>query len=315
MEDVIANGAVQEQTAESVHSSAEYRSDRPMWKEYITVSKFGIVFGNLLTTVASMMLAQRATNVTVSSWIWLATILGTTLVIASGSALNNYIDRDIDPFMKRTEDRALAQGRLNPTHVLIFAITVGVVGLFLLALVVNPLSSLLAFLGLFIYVWIYTAWTKRTTSLNTVIGGLSGSMPPLIGYAAVANNLDLTAWIFFLIIFLWQPPHFLALAIRRVDDYRRAGIPMLPVVRGFRETKRQMLRYTAALVPVSILLYATRSVGILYLITTVVLGIIYLVLMLQGFNAKDDLKWAKLLFKYSLYYVTIISLVIMVNAF
>jgi protoheme IX farnesyltransferase len=278
------------------------------WKDYVSVTKVGIILGNLLTVITGMWLAAEGSLLGQPV---LATLLGTALIIASGTCLNNYIDRDIDQKMLRTKGRALAEGRLNPKNVLQMGFILAILGTGLL-LTVNVLATLVALFGLFVYVVVYTMWLKRLHSLNTVVGSVSGAVPPVIGWVAVTNSIDVAAWILFFIMFLWQPPHFLALAMRRCEDYRAAGIPMLPVVRGFKETKWQMAFYVAALVPVSLLLYWFTEVGLPYVIMALILGSAWLISSIRGFFAKDDILWARKYFVFSLIYLTIMFVGMMV---
>lgn len=278
------------------------------WKDYLSVTKVGIILGNLLTVITGMWLAAEGSLMGQPVF---ATLLGTALIIASGTCLNNYIDRDIDQKMLRTKGRALAEGRLNPQNVLLMGIILAILGTALL-LTVNVLPTLVALFGLFVYVVVYTMWIKRRHSLNTVVGSVSGAVPPVIGWVAVTNSIDVAAWILFFIMFLWQPPHFLALAIRRVEDYRAAGIPMLPVVRGFKETKWQMTNYVAALVPISLLLFYFTEVGLPYVIMTLILGITWLIISIRGFYTKDDILWARKYFVFSLIYLTVLFVGMMV---
>jgi len=270
------------------------------WSDYLHLTKPGITLSNLMTTFTGLWLASKGAP---ELDIMFYTLIGTALVIASGAALNNYWDRELDMKMKRTKNRGLASGRIHPRNALLIGIGLLLAGLVVLAVGANPLAAVLGLLGHIFYVLIYTP-LKRVTTLNTVIGGVSGAIPPMIGWAAVTANLDPGAWVLFLILFLWQPPHFLALAMLKVEDYRAGGIPMLPVVRGFAETKRQMFLWAAALVPASLLLSLYGIVGGLYLTAAVVLGLIYLYLLFQGFSTKDDLAWARKLFGYSLIYLT-----------
>jgi len=279
-------------------------------RDFITLAKLGITVSNLLTVFTGMWLASDGY---LSFRLVFFTLVGTALVIASGCYLNNYIDRDLDRHMPRTQSRPLPNGRVGAKTVLWTGLGLGIVGAAILLLLVNPFSCLLSLVGLFVYVVIYTIWLKRTSTLNTVIGGISGAVPPLIGWAAVTGSLNLTAWVLFIIMFLWQPPHFLALAMRRVEDYRAGGIPMLPVVRGFEVTKHQMLRYVAALVPASLLLYGLQVVGALYLVVAIVLSVVYLVLSIKGLFAKDDMYWAKGMFKYSLVYMMVLFIAMIVS--
>ncbi|BCU82941.1 protoheme IX farnesyltransferase 2 [Polycladomyces abyssicola] len=283
---------------------------RATWRDYLNITKPGINVSNLLAAFTGFWLAgPRSLDLTLLFF----TLLGTALVIAGGCTLNNFIDRDIDPSMARTRNRPVAAGRIAPSTALWMGIVLTVAGISVLALGANPLAAVLGMIGFFVYVMVYTAWLKRTTTLNTVIGGISGAVPPMIGWTAVTGNVDLPAWILFLILFMWQPPHFLALAMRKVEDYRAAGVPMLPVVRGFMETKRQIMVYVAAMIPSSLFLYHTGVVGKIYFVTAIVLGVIYLVLSIAGFFTKDDDRWARQMFLYSLVYLTAILLVMIVD--
>jgi protoheme IX farnesyltransferase len=307
-------GEVVSKNISSVDAQGEYLSrhvmepgplaDRKLtgtWKDYVTVTKIGIILGNLLTVITGMWLAAGGS---LTGQPVLLTLLGTALIIASGTCLNNYIDRDIDQKMVRTKKRALADGRLNPKNVLQMGFLFAILGTILL-LYVNVLTTLVALFGLFGYVVLYTMWLKRAHSLNTVVGSVAGAVPPMIGWAAVANSLDPGAWTLFAIMFVWQIPHFLAIAIRRREDYRAAGIPMLPVVKGNKETKWQMLHYVATLIPVSLLLAYTTNVGMVYVWMALILGIAWFVLSIRGFFAKDDILWARKYFIYSLIYLTV----------
>jgi protoheme IX farnesyltransferase len=204
--------------------------------------------------------------------------------------------------MERTKSRPTVTGKIVPSKVLGLGILLIAIGtIFLLFTTVT--ATVIGLLGVFTYVVLYSMWSKRQLVSNTIIGSISGAVPPLIGWAAVDGNLDIIAWSLFIIMFIWQPPHFYALAMRRVEEYRAAGIPMLPVVKGFKTTKKHILVWVAALLPTPILL---TSLGIPFLILATVLNIGWLVLGIYGYKIKDDIKWAKLMFVYSLQYLTII---------
>lgn len=243
------------------------------------------------------------------------TLLGSALVVGGGAALNNFVDRDIDDKMERTRDRPIVTGRLQPRVALWLGISLALSGLVILLVLVNLTAAACGFAGLVVYSYIYTVWLKRTTPLNTVLGGVSGALPPLIGYAGGSGgHLDWAAWSLFLIFFLWQPPHFLPLAMKRVEEYRAAGIPMLPVVRGFAVTKRHILIYASLLLPVSLLPYVFHVENLVYLATSLVLSIVFLGKALQGLSAKDDVMWAKGMFSYSLLYLTTLCVAFVVGA-
>ncbi len=168
-------------------------------------------------------------------------------------------------------------------------------------------------IGLFLYVWIYTAWFKRTSVWSTVAGSFSGAVPPMIGYAAVHPNLDAGAWILFGILFLWQPPHFWALGIRRMEEYRNAGFPLLPVVKGTYVTKISMVRYVVLLVPVSMLLFFYGYTGYIYLASAIAMGLYWTYLVVKGFNAKDEDQWAKKVFIFSINYLTLLFIIMVLD--
>ncbi|MFY0544334.1 heme o synthase [Brevibacillus sp. H7] len=291
-------------------SAMQAQSTQPAtWSDYLHLTKPGITISNLMTTFTGFWLASSGSP----DWaLALWTMLGTALVIASGAALNNYYDRELDQKMKRTKNRGIAAGRIHPRNALLFGITLLLAGLVVLAVFANPLAAVWGLIGHIFYVLIYTPM-KRVTSLNTVIGGISGAAPPVIGWVAVTNNMDMSAWLLFLILFLWQPPHFLALAMLKVEDYRAGNLPMLPVVKGFAETKRQMFLWGAVLLPASLLLFFHGNVGYIYLAVAAVTGLIYLVLLYQGFHTDDDIAWAKKMFGYSILYLTIFCAAVVVS--
>ncbi|WP_332693865.1 heme o synthase [Halalkalibacter lacteus] len=285
-------------------------SQQKSWKDYLVLAKQGIVTSNLITTFAGIYLAAVYTGIGLGAH--LATmffaLIGAALVMAGGCTLNNYIDRDIDHIMERTKDRPTVTGRFTANHVLFVGLLQAAVGIGFLALT-TATAAVIGLIGLFIYVVLYTMWTKRTTTLNTIVGSFSGAVPPLIGWAAIDGGLHTFAWILFFIMFFWQPPHFLALAMKRVEEYRAAGIPMLPVVAGFEVTKRQMVVYVIALLPVSLMLY---PFGIVYTVIAAILGLGWIILGFAGFKMKDDIKWARLMFVYSLNYLTILFVLMVI---
>lgn len=281
------------------------------FRDYLSVTKLGITFANLMATFAGLWVGSHGHPT------WTATVftlLGTALVVMSGASFNNYIDRDIDDKMERTKTRAVVSGKVNPTVVLWMAIILGVAGLAILTLAVNVPAAICGLVGLVVYAYVYTVWLKRTTTLSTVLGGVAGAMPPLVGWAGGSGgSLGFAAWVVFIVFMLWQPPHFLPLAMKKSEEYRAAGIPMLPVVEGFQPTKWQIVRYTAAMLPVSLLLYGLHYEGVLYLIGATVLGLIFLIQALRGLFTKNDLVWASSLFRYSLIYLTAMCVLMVVG--
>jgi heme o synthase len=297
---VIGDASI-ENGASSLNSTLEKSS---VWKDFTALIKIGIVNSNLITTFTGIWLALHFTGQSFlgNLDIVLLTVIGSSLIIAGSCSINNYIDRDIDPLMERTKARPTVTGRIEPSKVLLLGIIL--IGLGTMCLLFTTMTAtVIGLLGVFSYVVLYSLWSKRQLVSNTIIGSVSGAVPPLIGWAAVDGNLDMIAWALFIIMFIWQPPHFYALAMRRVEEYRAAGIPMLPVVKGFKTTKIHILLWVALLLPTPLLL---TSLGIPFLILATVLNVGWLVLGIYGYKIKDDIKWAKLMFVYSLQYLTII---------
>jgi len=306
MEHSIALGA--EATEAEVVKSAV--SDQITWRDFVNLTKPGIVISNLITTFGGFWLAAQWHV----DWLGLFYVLiGTGLVMGSACALNNYWDRDMDTKMERTKTRALPAGKIQPIAVLWFGIAIGVLGTGILYFLNNPLTALLGLLGWFVYVCVYTAWFKRTSVWSTVVGSVSGAMPPVMGYCAVTGQIDMNAAILFAILFLWQPPHFWALGIRRTEEYRAAGFPLLPVVLGSYVTKLSMVRYVVLLVPVSLLLYVNGSVGVFYLISATILGVVWAFMCVSGFRAKAEKLWAKKVFLYSINYLTVLFVIMVLD--
>ena len=264
------------------------------------ISKPRIALLVLLTTFAGMWLASGGY---VSLDLVVYTLMGTGLASASSGALNNYVDREVDKLMARTRNRALPTSRLHPQQALWLGGLLSISSFTILFYLVNPLTAYLALGTTFFYVVIYTIWLKRTTPLCTEVGGIAGALPPVIGWAAVTNNISWQAMVMFLIMFIWQPPHFWALALLRVDEYRRANLPMLPVVSGMEVTKFRMLLYTIVLIPVSTTMYWFNLAGLIYLTAALVLGIIYLVITIDFARKPITHKSTKRLFGYSIIYL------------
>ncbi|MGZ4106214.1 MAG: heme o synthase [Tumebacillaceae bacterium] len=281
------------------------------WRDIISVTKVGITVANLLTVFAGLWLASKgqANGLTI---LW--AFLGSALVIMSGTCLNNYIDRDLDKHMERTAKRALPGGRLTPEQVLWMGVGFGIIGTLVLAFGTNMLTAFVGLIGLFDYVVVYTMWLKRTSSLSTIGGAISGAVPIVMGWTAYTGNIDKGAMVLFLIMFLWQMPHTLALSIRRAKDYGQAGIPLLPIVKGFEVTKRHMLNYVTLMIPISMLLFRFSAVGYGYLYTMTILGVLWFALSVAGFFVKDTVRWARISFVFSLIYLTAMNVVIIIEA-
>ena len=244
-------------------------------RDYIALTKPRIISLLLWTTVMTMVVAAPD-SVSLTAILW--TCLGGYLSAGGAGAINHYIDRNFDAKMTRTASRPIVEGRIEPVRGLLFGIALGIAAFVQLTLTVNLLAATLAMGGLFGYVFIYTAWLKPRTPQNIVIGGAAGAMPPLVGWAAATGGLSLEALYPFAIIFLWTPPHFWALALMISDDYERIGVPMLPVVKGPEETRRQILLYSIGLVALTLLPFVTGMLGLVYLLAAVPLGATFIVL-------------------------------------
>ncbi|HYM69264.1 MAG TPA: heme o synthase [bacterium] len=272
-------------------------------RDYVMLMKPRIILLLLVTTVTTMIVAAPHH---LSLSILMLTVLGGTLAAGSANAFNMYLDRDIDAVMQRTCLRPVPSGRLRPTQAVGFGIATGLLSIVVLAWGVNALSAALSTAGLLFYVAVYTRWLKRTTPQNIVIGGAAGAVPPLVGWAAASGHLAAPAVALFAIVFLWTPPHFWALALAKTDDYRAAGVPMLPVVRGEQETRRQIFLYSLALSAATLVLYAPlRTLGPLYLALATVLDAVF-VLLAWAVLTKRSPRAEMNLFGYSLLYLALL---------
>ena len=269
---------------------------------YLSLTKPRIISLLLITTVPAMILAAKGVP---SLWLMFATVVGGTLAAGGANAINCYLDRDIDEIMHRTRGRPLPLGRIDPLSALIFALTLEVAAFALLTLSANLLAASLALSATLFYVFVYTMWLKRRTAQNIVIGGAAGAMPPLVGWAAVTGDVSPAAVVLFAIIFFWTPPHFWALSIKYRDDYARAGVPMLPVVASMDETRNQIFLYAVVLVPISLLLYATGTVGLIYVGSALALGV-WFASSAWRLRSDDRPGAAMGVFKTSIYYLALI---------
>jgi len=240
------------------------------FKDFFILTK-PLIVGLLLATTLAGLIAGYGGWPPLSLIGW--TLLGGALAAGGSSALNQYIDRELDRHMQRTSKRPLAAERLTPAEGLSFGLALCLASYYILAGYVNLLAALLSLAGIFYYVLFYSVWLKKATVQNIVIGGGAGAIPPLVGWAAATGSLNLAALILFAIVFMWTPPHFWALAIVRKNDYERAGVPMLPVVRGEQETRRQIMIYTVILVGITLLLPILRYTGAIFLVSALVLGV------------------------------------------
>lgn len=275
-----------------------------VWKDFLALIKIGIVNSNLITTFTGIWLAIFFTNKGFFSSLDTVfyTLIGSAFIMAGSCSLNNYIDRDIDPLMERTKARPTVTGNISLSKAALIGFLLTGIGLLFLAFTTLT-AFVIGVIGIFTYVVLYSLWSKRRFVSNTIIGSISGAVPPLIGWAAINPNLDIMAWMLFFIMFAWQPPHFYALAMRRVEEYRAAGIPMLPVVKGFKTTKKHIFLWIIALLPLP---FFMTPLGTPFILLATILNVGWIITGIYGNKFKDDLKWARLMFIYSLQYLTVL---------
>jgi len=276
-------------------------------RAYYRLTKPGIVYGNDLTAAGGFLLASRSH---IDFGLLLAMLVGLSLVIASACVFNNYIDRDIDKKMSRTKNRALVSGQISGPAALSFASVLLIFGVLILGFFTNLLTMLIALAAVFAYVVLYGIGKRRTVH-GTLIGTVSGAAPPVVGYVAANGHLDGASLILYLILVCWQMPHFYAIAMYRLKDYKAAGLPVLPAVKGMRRTKLEILVYTFLFVLAVVALSAAGYTGLSFLVVMSGLGLYWLWRGLSGFNAKDDAKWGRQMFGFSL--IVLLSLSIMLS--
>lgn len=273
-------------------------------KSYYQLTKPRIILLLLITTAGGMWIAAQGQ---VDPVLLIVTLISGAFAAGSANTINCLYDRDIDYIMERTRDRPIPSGRVSPRDALIFAITLALASFTLLTTFANLLSACLAMSGIFFYVVIYTHWLKRHSTLNIVIGGAAGAIPPLVGWAAVTGDLSWAAWVLFALVFLWTPPHFWALAILIREDYAKVGVPMLPVVNGNEPTGRQIFYYTLSLIPVSLLLvYPLHVMGAIYAAIALLLGGIFVKKAWALMHNSSNLMEARSVFKYSILYMMLL---------
>ncbi len=272
--------------------------------------KPGIIMGNVITTAAGFVLASRGE---LDFALFFAVLAGLACIIGSACVFNNCIDRTSDQKMERTRHRPLARGLISLSRALSFALVLALLGVTILALYTNFLTVMIATFGFFMYVILYSIW-KYLSEYGTMIGSISGAVPPVVGYCAVTNHFDGGAWLLFLIMVLWQMPHFFAIALYRLDDYKAAAIPVLPLKRGNFVTKVHMLVYIVAFTGTAVLLTLFGFTGYAYLIVALLMGVAWLILSIKGFKSTNDTLWARQMFRLSLVVVTALSLMISLDA-
>ena len=280
-------------------------------KSYYELCKPNVVYMMLICAFVGMLLAEESVS---SFWYLFVSLSGIAFCAASAAAINQVIDRNTDASMTRTDQRPLPQGELSATHASIFALVIGILGALILYLYVNTLTMILTLASLIGYAFIYTVYLKRATPQNIVIGGLAGAAPPLLGWASVSNTIDPYALLLVLIIFVWTPPHFWALAIYRKDEYAKESIPMLPVTHGVIFTKLQIVLYTIILFIVSLLPYVVLMSGEIYLFSALALSTLFLYYSINLYFSEDD-EDAMKTFQFSIYYIFLIFLALLLDHF
>jgi heme o synthase len=269
---------------------------------YVALTKPRIIELLLITTVPTMVVAQGGLP---SLWLILWTLMGGALAAGGANAINMYVDRDIDKIMKRTQQRPLVTGVIEPRNALVFAVALEVAAFFLLWSLVNLLSAVLAVSATLFYVFVYTLWLKRSSSRNIVIGGAAGAVPVLVGWAAVQNSLSWAPIVLFAIIFYWTPPHFWALAVKYRDDYAAADVPMLPAVASLRVTSLRIIGYTVFLWALTLVFAPVADMGLIYTGSAVVLGALFTWFAVQLFREQTAAR-AMRVFTYSITYISLL---------
>jgi protoheme IX farnesyltransferase len=273
---------------------------RQLLSDYVELTKPKVQSLLLLTTIATMYVAGDPSPMLVA-----LTCLGGYLSAGGAGAVNHWFDRDIDRQMQRTANRPVPSGRVSPQAALAFGCTLAALSLLELTLAVNPLAAALSFTGFLGYVFVYTVWLKRRTPQNIVIGGAAGAVPPLVGWAAVTGSVSGTAVMLFFIVFFWTPPHFWALSLLMKGEYEKVGVPMLPVVRGEAETRRQILLYTVLLYAVTQLPFCAGGFGVIYLVASLTLGVAFVAGAVRLYRHADR-RSALRLYLFSLVYLALL---------
>ncbi len=281
-----------------------------MFRTYYQLTKPGIIYGNLLTAAGGFLLAA---NGHIDWWLLLATLAGTSLIIASGCVFNNYLDRDIDKKMARTKQRALVAGLLQTRNALVYGTVLGLLGVLILSLWVSYLVVLIGIAAWFFYVVVYGI-AKRRSVHGTLVGTIPGGASMVAGYVAVTNRLDLGALLLFVIMVCWQMPHFYAIAMYRFKDYRAAGLPVLPVEKGMLAAKKQILTYIVIFILACALLTIFDYTGYTYLAVMSATGLCWLYLGIKNFQVLSDKVWGRKMFLFSLIIITSLSFMLPVGA-
>jgi protoheme IX farnesyltransferase len=283
-----------------------------MLRQYYWLTKPGIIYGNLMYLLAGFFLASVVLG-RFDGWLLVATVVGTSLIIAAGCVFNNYIDRGIDQKMVRTKKRALAKGSIPVGNALAYGAVLGLSGFAVLALFTNWLVVLIGAIGIVDYVFLY-GYAKRRSVHGTLVGSISGAMPPVAGYCAVTGVFDMGALLLFLLLVAWQMPHFYAIAMYRHKDYAAAGIPVLPVKKGMKLSKVEIAAYVSLFTVAASLMTAFGYTGLIYLFVMAAVGLVWLYKAFQGFRATDDEQWARGMFGFSLVVTLTVSVMLPLGA-
>ena len=285
-------------------------STLPVWSQYYKITKPKVVLLIVFTAMVGMLLAADGAIPLVK---FVFGLLGIGFSAASGAAINHIVDERIDRIMDRTKERPLVRGDLSQKAALVFAVSIGSIGILMLVLFVNWLTAILTFISLVGYALIYTMYLKRATPQNIVLGGAAGAAPPLLGWAAITGQVETEALLLFLIIFIWTPPHFWALAIRRREEYAKAGIPMLSVTHGVNFTKIQILLYTILLFIVALMPFVFQMSGLIYLAGAISLGVGFLYYAIKLYREKEPNFIAMKTFGYSIFYLSLLFAFLLVD--
>ncbi|MCP4074506.1 MAG: protoheme IX farnesyltransferase [Hyphomicrobiales bacterium] len=286
--------------AENTGSAKQGISGLTIWRKYLVLCKPKVIALIIFTALAGMLLADAGFPPFQTLFFGL---IGIGLCAASGAAINHWVDQRIDQLMSRTFNRPLPRGEISPNRALIFALSIGTIGLAMLMVKINVLTAALTALSLIGYAVIYTMYLKHATPYNIVLGGAAGAAPPLLGWVAVTGHVNTEALLLFLIIFIWTPPHFWALAIKRRKDYAKAGVPMLPVTHGIEYTKIQIILYVGVLFIVTLIPGLIKMSGMIYLTGAIALGVGFIWHSIRLYRCKTD-EHAMQTFAYSIHYLT-----------
>lgn len=266
-------------------------------KDFIQVAKPGIVFSNLFTAFTGFFLASYGNfNFSLAFY----SVIGLTFILASSTVLNNYIDMDIDKLMQRTKDRVSIKGNISKKVIISYSFILGLLGFLILWFLVNPITTMLVIVGYLIYILLYSLWSKRNNRYSTFIGSFAGAVLPLAGYTSYTNKIDIFGISLFLILLIWQMPHFYAIAIFRLSDYKQANIPVMPVATSISHTKIHMFIWTLLFFIIVLVPFVFGYLGWLYLFVAIALSVSWAFVAYTGFKALDDIKWSKKMFFFSI---------------